>query len=83
MHVGKERDKAVLYTYDIHPRFKEKLYPVKLQGLDPHKVYTVKEINLMPETVSELPEEGKTFSGDYLMKVGLDAFTATREQSYY
>ncbi|MCD8165567.1 MAG: alpha-galactosidase [Bacteroides sp.] len=81
MHVGKERDKAVLYTYDIHPRFKEKLYPVKLQGLDPHKMYTVKEINLMPETVSELPEDGKTFSGDYLMKVGLDAFTAIRVNS--
>ncbi len=81
MHVSKEKEKAVLYTYDIHPRFKEKLYPVRAAGLDPYKTYTVKEINLMPGTGSDLPENGKKYSGDYLMKVGLDAFTATRTAS--
>jgi alpha-galactosidase len=31
----------------------------------------------MPEAVSNLPENAQTYSGDYLMKVGIDAFTAT------
>ena len=48
------RTKAVLYTYDIHPRFGEKLLPVKLQGLDARKMYKVKEINLMPNSKSNL-----------------------------
>ena len=51
------------------------MYNVKLQGLDPQKRYTIKELNLMPGKKSNLPENGKTYSGDYLMKVGLNAFT--------
>ncbi|MDH6305483.1 alpha-galactosidase [Parabacteroides sp. PF5-5] len=75
MHVAKGQDKALLYAYDIHPRFGEKLLPVKLQGLDPAKTYKVEEINLMPGTSSRLQSNGKTYTGDYLMKVGLSAFT--------
>jgi hypothetical protein len=26
-----------LFAYDVYPRFEEKLFPVKLQGLDPNK----------------------------------------------
>ena len=73
-YVGKDKRAAVLFVYDIHPRYQEKLLPVKLQGLDPDKRYKVEEINLMPGTSSELRTNGKVFSGDYLMKVGLDVF---------
>ncbi|MDR0431428.1 MAG: alpha-galactosidase [Tannerellaceae bacterium] len=75
MHVSKTKEKAVLYAYDIHPRYGEKLLPVKLQGLEPSKNYKVEEINLMPGTTSRLGENDKIYSGDYLMKVGLKAFT--------
>lgn len=78
MHVAKDKNKAVLYTYDIHPRFGEKLLPVKLQGLIPDKMYKVEEINLMPETKSALSANGNIYSGDYLMKVGLDALTTNQ-----
>lgn len=81
MYVGKDQDKAVLYAYDIHPRFQEKLLPVKLQGLDPKKMYKVEEINLMPGKDSALGADKKTYSGDYLMKVGLDIFTFNQTQS--
>lgn len=37
---------------------------------------TVKETNLMPGKQSELECDGKQYSGDYLMKVGLNVFTA-------
>lgn len=81
MYVGDNQQKAVLYAYDIHPRFQEKLIPVKLQGLDPMKRYKVEEINLMPGQDSTLNANGKIFSGDYLMKVGLDVFTFNQTQS--
>lgn len=81
MHVSETKDKAVLFAYDVHPRFREKLIPVKLQGLEQMETYTVKEINLMLGVKSELSENGKTYTGDYLMKVGIDAFMAERLNS--
>lgn len=73
-YVSTDSRKAVLFAYDVYPRYQEKLLPVRLQGLDPTKRYKVEEINLMPGTQSTLPANGKVLSGDYLMKVGLDAF---------
>ena len=52
--------------------------PVKLQGLDAKKMYKVKEINLMPNSKSGLDANEKTYSGDYLMKVGMNAFTTNQ-----
>jgi len=81
MHVGQDKNKAVLFAYDINPLYKEKYYPIKMQGLDPAKKYRIKEINLMPGITSTLAENGKVYSGDYLMKIGIDAFTAIRLNS--
>ena len=81
MNVSKEKNKAVLYAYDIHPRYGEKLLPVKLQGLDPAKTYKIEEINLMPGTTSRMNSNGKTYTGDYLMKVGLNLLTSNRISS--
>ena len=78
MYTAPDKNKAVLYTYDIHPRYAEKLLPVKLQGLDPSKRYKVKEINLMPNKKSNLGAHEKTYSGDYLMKIGINAFTTNQ-----
>ena len=74
MYVAKDQDKAVLFTYDLFPnRYTEKVFPVRLQGLDPHKMYKVEEIN-QEAGVEVVPWEGdgEVFSGDYLMKVGLN-----------
>ena len=81
-YVNADQTQAVLFAYDVYPRFKEKLFPVKLQGLDPNKRYLVKEINLMPGTQSEKEFHGKVFSGDYLMKVGLEVCGFTPLQSH-
>lgn len=81
MYVGQDQAKAVLYAYDINPRFQEKLFPVKLQGLDPAKMYKVEEINLRPGRKSNLNANGKVFSGDYLMKAGLPVFTTGQNRS--
>ena len=74
-YVTKDKSKAVLFAYDIHPRFNEKLQAVRLEGLDPNRYYRVEEINLMPGTKSRLSSNGKVYSGDYLMKVGLNVLT--------
>lgn len=81
-YVNADQTQAVLFAYDVYPRFKEKLFPVKLQGLDPNKRYLVKEINLMPGTQSEKEFDGKVFSGAYLMKVGLEVCGFTPLQSH-
>ena len=49
--------------------------------LDPDKMYKVEEINLMPGKRSFFQENGKVFSGDYLMKVGLRVFTGRQTNS--
>jgi len=38
----------------------------------------VKEINLMPNSKSNLAANENTYSGDYLMKVGINAFTTNQ-----
>ena len=81
-YVSKDANKVVLFAYDIHPRFQEKLMAVKLQGLDPDKQYKVEEINLMPAATSRLEANGKIYSGDYLMKVGLNVFGFIHTQSH-
>ena len=81
-YVTKDQNKAVLFAYDVHPRYQEKLMRVKLQGLDAQKNYKVEEINLMPGTESTFKANGKVFSGDYLMKVGLDVFGFAQTQSH-
>jgi alpha-galactosidase len=77
MYVSESKQRALLYTYDIYPRFAENLLPVQCQGLNPAGKYSVKEINLMPGVKDET-FNGKVYSGDYLMKVGLDAFTTNK-----
>lgn len=74
-YVSADKTKAVLFAYDLHPRFLETTQNVCLQGLDPDTIYTVKEINLMPNTESKLTCNGQSFSGDFLMKVGLSVLT--------
>ena len=80
-YVDKSKKKAVLFAYDLSPRFSEKLPSVKLQGLDPDKKYLVQEINLMPGIESKFAQNKKVFTGDYLMKVGLDVFTYNHNTS--
>ncbi|MFT3740824.1 MAG: GH36 C-terminal domain-containing protein [Breznakibacter sp.] len=78
MHLNDAKTKAVVYAYDIHPRYQEKTFHVKLQGLHPSSNYLVTETNLMPNVKSSLKENGLVFSGDFLMKVGLDLFSTDK-----
>lgn len=82
-YVSKDKSHAVLFAYNLHPRYKEpRLLKVRMQGLDPQRQYTVEEINLMPGTQSTFDFNGKRFRGDYLMKVGLDVLTPDEGTSH-
>ena len=72
-YVSNSKTKAVLFAYTLNSRFRESFLPVKLQGLDPAGKYNVKEINTFP---GEKPSaDNGTYTGDYLMKIGLNIGT--------
>lgn len=71
MYVADDHAHAVLFAYNLHTRFHETVRRVRLQGLELARRYRVAEINLMPGTTSNLADQGQTYSGDYLMQVGL------------
>lgn len=79
--VAKDRSQAVLFAYDLNPRYGEPLQPVRPEGLDPDRRYRIREINLMPGESSRLALNDRVLSGDYLMKVGLEIFSTERARS--
>ena len=81
MFVGKDKQKAVVFAFDIYPRFGDKRHNVCLEGLDANRQYKVSEINMMPNASSSLNGNDRIYSGDYLMTVGLDIFTGNKLNS--
>ena len=80
-YVSQDKSKAVLFAYDLHPRYSEPQQTVRLQGLDANRTYFVKEINLMPNSTSSLQCNEQRYTGDYLMKVGLMVLSAEEGSS--
>ena len=75
MYVSKDQARAVVFAFDVYPRYAEKTWPVRLQGLEANRMYRVKEINRMPGAKPAAGDEGTLYSGEYLMTVGLPLFT--------
>ena len=69
--VTDDQTHSVVFAYDIHPRYGETILPTRLQGLKADAKYRVKEVCLMPGKQSWLSCNDKTYTGDYLMKVGV------------
>lgn len=82
MYVETGGKKSVLFTFDMHPRYAEQMQPLRLDGLDADKKYELKEINMLPEAKSRLSCHGKTYSGEYLMKVGIPVFSSRHTVSH-
>ncbi|SDI69221.1 alpha-galactosidase [Mucilaginibacter sp. P25] len=73
MYVSDDKSKAVMFNYLVNNRYGSgSKVPVRLKGLDPNKKYRVKEINLYPGAGSVLGKEDLTFTGDFLMNVGIN-----------
>jgi len=54
--------------------------PMLFKGLDAHKKYQIKELNVYPGTTSPI-DTTKTYSGEYLMKVGFNPDVSANRSS--
>lgn len=74
MYVAPDKDCAVVFNYLANFRFMQNATPrpEKLAGLDAAKSYTVKEINVYPDTWSRI-HTAKVYTGDFLMKEGINS----------
>ena len=84
MYVNDAKNRAVLFGYTLNSRYGETLNRVRLQGLDPAKTYKIQEINVSNEGRRGpgmggpgMPQSGRSYTGDYLMKVGINVGSNT------
>lgn len=80
--VNDSKDHALVFAYDIHPRYNERIRSTRLQGLDADAKYRVREICFMPGQKSSLACNDKVYTGDYLMKVGIKVLSSNDMQSH-
>lgn len=71
MDVDDSRSHAVLFAYRVRYLYNDVVPRVRLQGLDPAASYTLHERDVKDGEKS-CSLDGKTFSGRFLMDVGLD-----------
>lgn len=72
MYVNENKDEAIVFNFLVRKEVYPKPLTIRLQGLDCDKQYTLSEINRESSEWSRFAKyEGKTFSGNYLMNVGL------------
>ena len=70
MYVSEDKAQAVFFWYKLET-YKNQHFPiVRMQGLDPERIYTVHELNRIDN--KPLDFEGKQFTGAYLMQHGLE-----------
>ena len=70
MYCSEDKSKAVFYWWKLEAFYDEHLPRVQMAGLDPDKSYRVRELNRIDK--KPLSFEGKTFTGKFLMDVGLE-----------
>ncbi|MDA3821156.1 MAG: alpha-galactosidase [Bacteroidales bacterium] len=71
MYVNSDKDRAIVFVFSLNNNLRNKYPSVILDGLDMGKIYTVKEINKTEDSRNSSPAVHKAFSGDFLMKAGL------------
>jgi alpha-galactosidase len=79
MYGSQDQNEAVLFAYQLTSRYREAFSLVKLEGLNPSKQYKITELNLMPNVKSALPSNGKTYTGEYLMTIGIETNKTNQE----
>ncbi|MDO6430473.1 alpha-galactosidase [Flavitalea sp. BT771] len=72
LYMDEGKSRGVVFSYLVNARYGAgSPLPIRLKGLDPAKKYHIREIDLYPGVASSL-EKGKVYSGDFLMKVGIN-----------
>jgi len=70
MYCSQDKSEAVFYWWRIENFYDNHPPRVKMAGLDPDKMYRVEELDKAPGR--PLSFEGRSFSGSFLMNVGLE-----------
>jgi alpha-galactosidase len=70
MYVKQDKSQAVFYWWKTETFVNQQIQKVLMDGLNPDKQYTIKELNVIDN--EPLSFEGKTFTGKYLMTTGLE-----------
>ncbi|NDW17616.1 alpha-galactosidase [Dysgonomonas sp. 216] len=71
MYVSKDKKQSVFFAYSLKYHGRTTYFDTRLKGLNPDKNYKVTEINSRSGH-SSFNGNGKVFSGDYLMKIGVN-----------
>lgn len=71
MYVNPGKEEAVFYWWRTQYLYNHHVPRVAMKGLDPDRMYVVEELNRLDDA-QPLPQEGKAFSGAYLMSNGLE-----------
>lgn len=69
MYVAPEKERAVFFAFKTEHFVHMSVPFFRMAGLDPVRHYLVTELNVRGKTV---PQDGKCFTGDFLMKNGLN-----------
>lgn len=72
MYVDEKKDKAVLFAFTTQTKFGDVFPKIILKGLDPNKKYKVEELNPAKENQPAYKQSGQIYTGDYLMKAGIN-----------
>ncbi len=82
LYVNDNKSSAVMFTYLHSNRFMEAATerPIKLNGLEAGKKYSIREINLYPGTNSPFDDD-QVYSGDFLMNIGFNPTLKGSRQS--
>ncbi|TRW25771.1 alpha-galactosidase [Flavobacterium zepuense] len=80
LYINKNGNEAVMFNYLVNSRYDAGSHnPIKLKGLQANQNYRVEEINVYPGKKPSVATE--TFSGDFLMQVGLNPNVNTTNTS--
>ena len=71
MYVTPEKDHALVFGFITSYHMRQDFMTVKLAGLDPAKRYKISELNKSTPKQKLFSGSGKTFSGDFLVKHGV------------
>lgn len=77
MYVTPEKERAAYFVYKMEQYHNMPTPAFKMAGLDPQKTYLVKELTVVGKPI---PQDGKQFTGAFLMETGLD-FTVGGEHA--
>lgn len=81
MYLDSVKSSGVVFNYLVNNRYGAgSKFPIKLKGLDAGKKYKLAEVNLYPGSRSAI-DANQTYTGDFLMKVGMNPVVNARRAS--